>query len=86
MNNFLNKIGEIVAGRKSRWVTLIVWVLVVGILSSVWPQVNSEETNDSNLLPDTAMSVEIAKIVDEQFPNDTAVPLLLVWYRDGGLS
>ncbi|MFD1738397.1 MMPL family transporter [Bacillus salitolerans] len=86
MRSILNRFGGFVAGHKSRWITLIAWVLIVVLLSSIWPQVNDEETNSSNLLPDTAMSVEATNIANEQFPNETGVPLLLVWYRDGGLK
>ncbi|WP_246943720.1 MMPL family transporter [Bacillus pinisoli] len=86
MNTFLEKMGKAVGGRRSRWFTLVIWVLIVGLLSSVWPQVNDEETNDNNLLPDSAMSVEATRIAEEQFPNETGVPLLLVWYREDGLS
>ncbi|RBW68425.1 MMPL family transporter [Bacillus taeanensis] len=86
MNTFLNKMGKVAAGSKSRWMTVIVWVLIVGLLSSVWPQVNDEETNSNQLLPETAMSVEASKISDEQFPDETGLPLLVVWYRAGGLN
>ncbi|MFZ3577944.1 MMPL family transporter [Virgibacillus sp. DJP39] len=86
MNSFLTKWGKIVAGSKSRFATLVVWTLVIGILTSIWPQVNNEETSSTNLLPENAMSVEAAKIVKEQFPNKTGTPLIMVWYRDGGLT
>ncbi|SEN16479.1 putative drug exporter of the RND superfamily [Mesobacillus persicus] len=82
----LKKLVESVVGPKSRWLTLVIWVLIVGLLSFMWPQVNSEETNSSQLLPDSAMSVEAERIAEEQFPNETGVPLLVVWYRDGGLN
>lgn len=86
MNNFLIKWGKTVAGSKSRFATLVIWILVIGILTSIWPQVNSEETASTNLLPEDAMSVEATKIIQVQFPKDTGVPLLLVWYRNGGLT
>lgn len=80
------KLVESVVGPRSRWLTLVIWVFIVGLLSVMWPQVNSEETNSSQLLPDSAMSVEAERIAEEQFPNETGVPLLVVWYRDGGLN
>lgn len=86
MNNFLKKWGKTVAGSRSRFATLVIWVLVIGILSSIWPQVNNEETASTNLLPEDAMSVEASKIIQEQFPSDTGAPLLMVWYREGGLK
>ncbi|QHE51571.1 MMPL family transporter [Pontibacillus sp. HMF3514] len=84
--NVLNKLGKIVAGSKTRWVTIVIWILLVGMVSSIWPQVNNEETNSNNLLPDEAMSNEAAKLAEEEFPNESGVPLLLVWYQDEGLE
>ncbi|WP_420810405.1 MMPL family transporter [Halobacillus ihumii] len=78
--------GQIVAGSKTRWLTIMIWLLLVVVLSFVWPQVNQEETNSSQLLPDDAMSVVASGISSEQFSNDSGVPLLVVWHRDGGLE
>ncbi|SDJ85411.1 MMPL family transporter [Sediminibacillus albus] len=86
MNNFLRRLATIAARSKSRWMTLAVWLLLVALLSSIWPQVNDQEAGSNNLLPAEAMSVEAARLAEEQFPDDSGVPLLLVWYRDGGLT
>ncbi|WP_053220281.1 MMPL family transporter [Virgibacillus senegalensis] len=86
MTNFLEWLGKAAAGRKTRWLTVVIWIVLVAIVSLVWPQVNQEEAGSDNLLPESAMSQEAARIVDEQFPDDSGVPLLLVWYRDSGLS
>ena len=86
MKNFLENWGKTVAGPKSRFATVIIWILVIGILTAIWPQVNNEETASTNLLPEDAMSVEAANIVEKQFPDDTGVPLLMVWYRYDGLT
>jgi RND superfamily putative drug exporter len=78
--------GNIVAGSKTRWVSLFIWIFLVGIVSFLWPQVNSTETESNQLLPDDVMSVEASRISEEQFSDDAGTPLLLVWYRDGGLN
>lgn len=78
--------GGIVANRKTRWATIFIWILFIGIFSFIWPQVNSQETSDNQLLPEDAMSVEANKINNAEFANDAGVPLLLVWHRDGGLE
>lgn len=74
-----------VAGKKGRWITLAVWIIVVAVLSMIWPPVNQEETPANSLLPDDAMSVQAAKVAKKQFPNDAGVPLLVVWERESGL-
>lgn len=80
--NWGNKVG----GPKGRWITLIVWIVVVAVLSIIWPSVNQEETHSHSLLPDDTMSVKAERIAKEQFPNDTGQPLLVVWDRNGGLT
>lgn len=86
MKHFLTNWGNKVAGPKGRWVTIAIWILVVAVLSIIWPSVNSQTDNANNLLPDDAMSNQAAKISDDQFPNDKGTPLLVVWQRDGGLT
>ena len=80
------KIGGFVANPKTRWLTIFVWVLFIGIFSFVWPQVNDRETTDNQLLPDDAMSVVGNEIVNEEFSDDIGVPLLLVWHHQDGLQ
>src|SRR5690625_4234700 len=84
-NRFKNW-GGLVANSKSRWATIFIWILLIGIFSYVWPQVNDRETTDNQLLPEDAMSVEAGKLQNEEFSDDAGTPLLLVWHRDGGLE
>src|SRR5699024_9974584 len=86
VNKLLKNWGIVVAGPKTRWLTIFVWVFLVGVFSFIWPQVNEKETTNQQLLPDDMMSVEAADIVDEEFSDDAGTPLLLVWHRDGGLE
>lgn len=86
MKNSLKNWGSVVAGPKTRWLTIFVWVILVGVFSFVWPQVNEKETTDQQLLPEDMMSVEATGIVEEEFADDSGTPLLLVWHRDGGLE
>lgn len=74
------------ANTKTRWATIFIWVLLIGIFSWVWPQVNDRETTDNQLLPEDAMSVEANKISNEEFSDDAGTPLLLVWHHDQGLT
>ncbi len=86
MGNVLKRWGEIVANPKTRWLTIVIWIGLIGILSYVWPQVNDRETSDNQLLPDDAMSVEANDIANQQFSDDIGTPLLLVWHRNEGLQ
>ncbi|HEX7064384.1 MAG TPA: MMPL family transporter [Bacillales bacterium] len=86
MKNFFADWGKTVAGPKSRWVTLILWIIVIAVLSMVWPAVNQEESNGNSLLPGDVSSVQAAQIAEEQFPDEAGNPLLMVWYREDGLT
>src|SRR5699024_4178212 len=78
--------GRLVANSKSRWATIFIWILLIGVFSYIWPQVNDQETTDNRLLPDDAMSVEANQLQNEEFSDGAGTPLLLVWYRDGGIE
>lgn len=86
MKDFFADWGSRAAGPRSRWITLILWIIVVAVLSLAWPSVNQEETHSHSLLPADAMSVQAGKIAKKQFPNAAGNPLLIVWYRKGGLT
>jgi uncharacterized membrane protein YdfJ with MMPL/SSD domain len=86
VKNFLIHFVEAVSSRKGRWVTLAVWVIVVGLLSSIFPNVNKVLNNGASDLPNSVTSVQAEKVAKEQFPNNTGTPLLLVWYRNDGLT
>jgi uncharacterized membrane protein YdfJ with MMPL/SSD domain len=86
VKNILIHFVEAVSSRKGRWVTLAVWIIVVGLLSSIFPNVNKVLNNGASDLPSNVTSVQSEKVAKEQFPNNTGTPLLLVWYRDGGLT
>ncbi|MCE4046288.1 MMPL family transporter [Lysinibacillus fusiformis] len=82
----LEQWGSMVASKKGRLLALAFWVLLVIVLSFAWPQINSIESESGKNLPDTEMSEQAAAMIAEQFPNDAGTPLLLVWYRDSGLT
>ena len=82
----LEQWGSMVASKKGRILTLVFWVLLVTVLSLVWPQINSIESESGKNLPSTEMSEQAAAIIAEQFPNEAGTPLLLVWHRENGLT
>ncbi|WP_127579745.1 MMPL family transporter [Paenibacillus koleovorans] len=83
---FLQRFGHWVAGPRTKWITLVVWVVLAAMLSMLWPAVNSQEINNAPNLDESFPSVQADRIVKEQFPGTAGVPALLVWHRDGGLT
>ncbi|PFC59174.1 hypothetical protein CN266_27320 [Bacillus cereus] len=82
----LHMLGRLVAGRNTQWITLSVWVLITLLLSFTLPQVNSTKEPNPKNLPETAMSQQAEALMKKEFPNNAGNPLLVVWYRDGGLQ
>lgn len=82
----LKRISNLVAGKRSKWVTLAVWIIVVGVLSAVWPGVNQMEKNNAANLGDDKPSVVAGKLAETEFPADSGLPALIVWTREGGLT
>src|SRR5699024_2312085 len=81
VNNLWEKLGGLVANRKTRWATIFIWILLIGIFSLIWPQVNDKATTDNQRLTNYAMSVVEYNIDNKEFSDDAGVPLLLVWHR-----
>ncbi|MFB6434080.1 hypothetical protein CN553_24725 [Bacillus cereus] len=82
----LHMLGRLVAGRNTQWITLLVWILITLLLSFTLPQVNSTKEPNPKNLPETAMSQQAEALMKKEFPNNAGNPLLVVWYRDGGLQ
>ncbi|MDN4494784.1 MMPL family transporter [Ureibacillus aquaedulcis] len=82
----LEKWGNIVGNKRSRWVTLMLWLTVVVVLSITLPQINSIENYGGSDLPQDVMSEQASAIMDEQFSSDSGLPLLIVWYKEAGLE
>lgn len=55
------------------------------VSSAVFPNVNKVTDNSAANLPASAMSARAEKVAEKQFP-DAGTPLLIAWYREGGLS
>lgn len=82
----LEKLGALFGGPKSRFVTVVVWLALVAVLALLFPQVNSVDNYAGEDIPEEMMSQEAAKIVAEEFPSDSGIPLLMVWFNEDGIS
>ncbi|MCI3921235.1 MMPL family transporter [Paenibacillus sp. TRM 82003] len=84
--DLLERYGGWVAGKRTRYVTLLVWIAVVAVLNGLLPQANSQENNSLRAVPDDAPSMQAATLASEQYPNEEGLPALVVWHRESGLS
>lgn len=86
MDKILGRLSRRVAGRRTKWITLAVWILLAGGLSAVWPGVNSMERNNAANLDANQPSVMAEQLAEQEFPSDSGIPALTVWTREGGLT
>lgn len=82
----LEKFGYAIAGKKTRWITVAVWVVLLAVLGLMLPQVNSLENYAGDELPANMTSIQAEDMIAEQFPSDSGIPLLIVWYKEAGLN
>lgn len=82
----IQRIAACFTGKISKWVTLVVWILIALILTLTLPSVGDKEQNNAANLPSDAQSVLADQVIQQYFPNSTGVPALLVWHRDAGLT
>ncbi len=80
------KWSGLVIGPKSRWVTLIIWIVLAVILTVLLPPVKEMERNNAPNLEADSPSVVADRLIKEQFPGSSGVPALVVWHREGGLT
>ncbi len=82
----LEKWGAAMGGPKTRWLVAALWIAAAVVLAMIFPQVNSVKNFAGDDLPSEMMSIQADKIVAEEFPSDSGIPLLIVWYKEAGLE
>ena len=61
--------GRWVAGKRSKWITLLVWIIIAVVLGMVWPAVGDRETNNAQDLSESKPSVQAAALAEKEFPG-----------------
>lgn len=79
-------IDKWVAGRTTKWITLLIWLAAAGLLSTLAPSINSQVVNNAPPLADTKPSVQARELVMKEYPDAKDAAALFVWHRQGGLT
>ena len=75
------------AGRRAKWVILLVWLAAAGALGPYQAKLQQATTNDpATFLPASAESTKVVETLRQRFANGRTTPALIVWRRDGGLT
>lgn len=75
-----------VTGKRGRWITLLVWIMLVGILNMLLPQANSQVNDSAGDLDRIKPSMEATALVEQEYPNENGLTALVVWYKATGLG
>jgi putative drug exporter of the RND superfamily len=80
-------LARFVAGRKTKWWVLGIWLVVFAIATPIGAKL-ADATTDSttSFLPANAESTEVQRILDERFASGETAVGLVVYRRPGGLT
>lgn len=85
-HNIFSKIANAVGGKRGRWITLTVWILIVIALQVFLPKSADYKDDAAPDLAASEPSVVAQKVMDQQFPSGEGTPALITWYRSTGLT
>ena len=83
----MSALASTVTGRRGKWLTLAVWLLVVIALMPLGNKLSDETEDDTaSYLPESAESTEVVNILDREFAAGETTIGLIVYQREGGLT
>src|SRR4051812_35630819 len=83
----MSRLAKVVTGRRSKWLVVAVWIVLVGVFGSVGSKL-ADVTDDrtESFLPKNAESTEVLRTVNREFPGGQTRGGLIVYQRAGGLT
>jgi RND superfamily putative drug exporter len=83
----LRGLASIVAGRRTKWVALAVWIVAAVVMSPLGSKLSDVTTDDTeSFLPSNAESTEVVRTLDDQFPAKETALALVVYQNTDGLT
>lgn len=83
----LRPVGNFVSGRRTKWIVLAVWAVVLAILVPLQLKLPDATTNrTTSFLPADAESARIGQLLEDRFEVGDVSQAILVYRRDGGLT
>jgi len=79
-------VARLVCGRWSKWVVLVLWIVIVGLAGPLAGKLTSVQKNDNSAwLPGAAESTQVADLQKNFQPDDIA-PAIVVYEQPGGIT
>ncbi|CAI9385657.1 Apo-petrobactin exporter [Bacillus sp. T2.9-1] len=86
MKRYIHRYFTAVTSKKGKWIILLAWILLVGILSTLFPQASSQKNDLASNIPTNALSQLADEKMKDEFSNDQGTPALITWFRSTGLT
>jgi uncharacterized membrane protein YdfJ with MMPL/SSD domain len=80
------RLTDISASRRGRWVVLLVWLVIAGLLTVAAPRLAGLYDNAASSSIGDQESVRAAELLNREFPNQRGVPVVLIFHNPSGLS
>ncbi|MBM3667273.1 MAG: MMPL family transporter [Actinobacteria bacterium] len=83
----LRRISEFSAGRRSKWLVIAAWVILVAAVGGYAGKLQASTTNENEeYLPASADSTAVINLLEDRFPEGREVDAIVVYQRQGGLT
>ena len=83
----MRALASFVTGRRTKWLVLVLWVIVFVGLFPVGAKLADETTDDTaSYLPQSAESTEVVEILDDEFSSGETTQGLIVYENPDGLN
>lgn len=79
--NGLARIANAVSGKRGRWITLVLWIVIVGLASVLLPSSSDHKDDAAANLESSAPSVQADALNDHN-----GIPAIIAWHRTSGLT
>ncbi len=84
--SWFKRYSSFVSGKKGRWLTVIIWVVLLAVVNLSFPQANTQSDDTAPNFDRHTPSVQAQKLADKEFPSGSGIPALLTWYRSTGIT
>lgn len=86
MIRLLHSVTDRVSSKKGKWVTLITWIVIIGLLSTLAPSAKDYEVSSIDSFPDDAQSVIAHNKIETYFEGNDGIPAILVFQSEDKLE